>query len=248
MGLKRLFSSKNKISKARRDELVEFCAPLGIRFRDCAVLDLAFHHKSFSNEDLSGKNRNNERLEFLGDSVLGLAVASFLYQDMTRNSEGELAKIKSGVVSEATLAVVAVEKMHVDKYLLLGKGEELSGGRQKKAILADTVEAVIGALYLDSGYESAERLALKLIVPEIRKAQNDEGEKDYKTLLQEYVQKKSGERPVYSLVKTTGPDHDKVFHVKVSLSDASFGPAKGKSKKAAEQKAASLACKALGID
>ena len=226
---------------------MEFCAPLGIRFRDYATLDLAFHHKSFSNEDLSGKNRNNERLEFLGDSVLGLAVAAFLYQDMTRNSEGELAKIKAGVVSEATLAVVAVEKMHVDKYLLLGKGEELSGGRQKKAILADTVEAVIGALYLDSGYKSAERLALKLIVPEIRKAQNDEGAKDYKTLLQEYVQKKSGERPVYSLVKTTGPDHDKVFHVKVILSDASFGPAKGKSKKAAEQKAASLACKALGI-
>ena len=131
---------------------------------------------------------------------------------------------------------------------LLGKGEELSGGRTKKAILADAVEAVIGALYIDSGYESAERLVLELIIPEIRKVQSDHGSKDYKTLLQEFYQKKTNACPSCSLVRTTGPDHDRIFYVSVKLGDVVYGPASGKNKKSAEQAAAGVACKALGIE
>ena len=138
--------------------------------------------------------------------------------------------------------------MHIDKYLVLGKGEELTGGREKKAILADAVEAVIGALYLDSGYNAAEKLVLQLIVPEIRKVQNDKGSKDYKTLLQEYYQRKNKTCPEYELVKKNGPDHDRTFWVTVHLGNVSYGPEKGKNKKEAEQAAAEAACNALGVE
>ena len=186
MKLRNFFYPKKDLTRERRRNLEFFCRNLGLHFRDYSILDLAFHHRSFSNENLSHKKYNNERLEFLGDSVLGLATATFLYNDMENNSEGDLAKIKSNVVSEQTLAPIALETMHVDKYLVLGKGEEMTGGRTKRAILADTVEAVIGALYIDSGYEAAEKFVLDIIVPEIRKVQTDTGFKDYKTILQEY--------------------------------------------------------------
>ncbi|MGN0728218.1 ribonuclease III [Treponema sp.] len=248
MMLKNLFYPEKSLTKERRKELDEFCRNLKLHFKDYSLLDLAFHHRSYSNENSSYKRYNNERLEFLGDSVLGLATAAFLYNDMSQNKEGDLAKIKSNVVSEQSLAPIAVEKMHIDRYLVLGKGEELSGGRKKKAILADAVEAVIGALYIDSGYESAEKLVLEIIIPEIRKVQNDHGSKDYKTLLQEFYQKKTSLCPSYSLVKTTGPDHDRVFYVSVKLGNSVYGPASGKNKKSAEQAAAAVACEALGIE
>lgn len=166
---------------------------------------------------------------------------------MMDNPEGDLAKIKSNVVSEQTLAPIAKNKMHIDKYLVLGKGEELSGGREKKAILADAVEAVIGALYLDSGYDAAEKLVLELIVPEIRKVQQDKGSKDWKSLLQEFYQKKYKSCPTYELVKKSGPDHDRTFWVTVHLGDVAYGPEKGKNKKEAEQTAAQAACIAVGV-
>ena len=125
--------------------------------------------------------------------------------------------------------------------LIMGKGEEKSGGRQKKAILADAVEAVIGAYYLDSGYEAAEKLVLSFIVPEIRKVQQNKGVKDYKTLLQEFYQKKYKACPSYELIKKTGPDHDQTFWVSVHLGSTEYGPAQGKNKKEAEQNAAKLA-------
>ncbi|MBO4404292.1 MAG: ribonuclease III [Treponema sp.] len=232
---------KNQITKERKKVLEDFSRNLGLKFKDLTLLDLALHHRSFSNESTVYSHYNNERLEFLGDSVLGLATAAFLYSDMEKNQEGDLAKIKSAVVSEAVLAPIAKEIMHIDRCLILGKGEELSGGREKKAILADAVEAVIGALYLDSGYKAAEKLVLELIVPEIRKTQAHRGTKDYKTLLQEYFQKKSGQCPKYILVKTTGPDHDRTFEVEVRLGNTTYGPAFGKSKKEAEQNAAKAA-------
>lgn len=225
----------------------EFCENLNLRFNDYSLLDLAFHHKSFSNESASYKRCNNERLEFLGDSVLGLATAAFLYKDMTGSHEGDLAKIKATVVSESSLAAIALEKMHVDRYLVLGRGEECSGGRTKKAILADAVEAVIGALYIDCGYESAEAFVLDIIVPEIRAAQSARGAKDYKTILQEYYQKKTSECPVYRFDKVEGPDHDRTFFVSVKLGAERYGPAAGKTKRAAEQGAAAAACRALGL-
>ena len=239
-------SEKN--SSERKKALLEFCDGLGIKFKNLELLDLAFHHRSFSNESSEFFHYNNERLEFLGDSVLGLVTADFLYNDMAGNPEGDLAKIKANVVSEKSLAPIALEIMHIDKYLVLGKGEEITGGRHKAAILADAVEAVIGALYLDSGYECARKLVLELIVPEIRKVQQDRGNRDHKTLLQEYYQKKSKACPVYELVKKSGPDHDRTFWVTVHLGSESFGPESGKSKKSAEQSAARKACIALGIE
>lgn len=242
----KLYESK-KISPQRKKELQEFCKNLNLHFKNLTLLDLAFHHRSYSNENVDHKIYNNERLEFLGDSVLGLATAAFLYEDMENNHEGDLARIKSNVVSEQSLAPIALEKMHIDKYLVLGKGEEMTGGRTKKAILADAVEAVIGALYLDSGYAAAERLVLELIVPEIRKVQSDKGHKDYKSILQEYYQKKYKICPRYELNKKTGPDHDQTFYVSVKLGNSVYGPSKGKSKKNAEQEAAKLALESLGV-
>ncbi len=169
-----------------------------------------------------------------------MATAAFLYSDMEENQEGDLAKIKSNVVSEQSLAPIAL-KIGIDKMLILGKGEEMSGGRHKKAILADAVEAVIGAYYLDSGYKAAQKLVLELIIPEIRKVQENKGNKDFKTLLQEFHQKKFKACPNYELVKETGPDHDRIFWVKVNLKNISYGPVSGKSKKEAEQNAAKMA-------
>lgn len=245
MKISEVFLTKKKVSKERKIQLLEFCRNLKIHFRDLEILDLAFHHKSFSNENPGAKVYNNERLEFLGDSVLGLATAAFLYEDMDTEREGELAKIKASVVSEKSLAPIALEKMHIDRYLILGKGEENSGGRKKAAILADAVEAVIGALYIDSGYEAAEKLVQDIIVPEIRKAQSDDGDRDFKTILQELCQKKLSVCPTYSLVKTTGPDHDRTFYVSVKIGGDYYGPAEGKNKKSAEQNAAKIALDVL---
>ena len=248
MNKRDLIYESRELSKERKEALLEFCDNIGFSFHNIGILDLAFHHRSFSNENIEFKGYNNERLEFLGDSVLGLATAAFLYEDMMDNTEGYLAKIKSNVVSEQTLAPIAVNKMHIDRYLVLGKGEELTGGRGKRAILADAVEAVIGALYLDSGYDIAEKFVLSIIVPEIRKVQQDRGNKDYKTLLQEFYQKKYKICPKYELVKKTGPEHDMTFWVSVHLGDLTFGPACGHNKKTAEQEAAKIACKHFGID
>lgn len=238
---------ETELSRDRKKELKELCKNLGLNFSNLNLLDQALHHRSFSNESSSRKIYNNERLEFLGDSVLGLATADFLYEDMKNNQEGDLAKIKSNVVSEKSLAPIAKTYMGLDKYLVMGKGEEMSGGRDKPAILADAVEAVIGALYLDSGFTVAEKFVLEIIVPEIRKVQQDKGNKDYKTILQEYYQKKQKTHPVYFLEKQTGPDHDKTFYVGVRLGNTIYGPTAGKSKKVAEQNAAREACIALGI-
>lgn len=240
----RTFFQKTHLSAERKKQLVQFCKQLHIRFNDYELLDLAFHHRSFSNENAAHRHVNNERLEFLGDSVLGMATATFLYEDMMDNPEGDLARIKSVVVSEQTLAPIAVA-IGIDTMLVLGKGEEVSGGRQKKAILADAVEAVIGAYYLDSGYAAAEKLVLSFIVPEIRKVQQNRGVKDYKTLLQEFYQKKYKACPAYELVKKTGPDHDQTFWVSVHLGSTTYGPAQGKNKKTAEQAAAQMAYSAV---
>lgn len=234
-----MFSSKKNLSSDRIKNLNSFCKNLSIRFNDLEILDLALHHRSFSNEDAKHRHLNNERLEFLGDSVLGMVTASFLYSNL-ENPEGDLARIKSVVVSEEILAPIAV-KIGIDKMLVLGKGEEMSGGRQKKAILADAVEAVIGAYFLDNGFESVQKLVLSFIVPEIQKVLENKGHKDYKSLLQELYQKKYKECPVYELIKKTGPEHDKTFWVTVHLKNISYGPEQGKSKKEAEQNAAKAA-------
>lgn len=239
--------SKNKISSNRKSLLCKFQKDVGIRFKDLNLLDLAFHHRSFNNESVKknlSHTQNNERLEFLGDAVLGMVTASLLYNNLVEQPEGELARIKSVVVSEMILSQIALN-IGVDKCLVLGRGEELSGGRTKKAILADAMEAIIGAFYLDSGYREAEKFVLKFITNEVEKVINNRHQKDYKTLLQEWFQKKYKKCPRYELVDTFGPDHNREFLVQVRLEDKVFGPTKGKNKKEAEQAVAKLAWSAL---
>lgn len=231
------------ISKERREELHLFEVHAGIRFRNIEFLNLAFCHRSYANEAGIAVN-NNEKLEFLGDSVLGLVVCEYLYSTLIDKNEGDLARIKSFVVSEGTLEIVG-KALKVENFILIGKGEEYSGGRTKRAIIADCMEAIFGAYYLDSGFKPARKLIRTLIVPEINKVLEDRHQKDYKTLLQEHVQKTYKGYPRYSLVKRTGPDHDKTFWVQVSVEGKNYGPGKGKNKKEAEQSAAGIAYAAL---
>lgn len=229
----------------RKKELQLFERHTGIRFRELEFLNQAFTHRSFANE-LSETGENNERLEFLGDSVLGLVVSEYLYTSLPDQPEGELARIKSFVVSEASLSEIS-RGLRVDNFILIGKGEEYSGGRSKKAILADCLEAIIGAYYLDSGFEPAEKFIHTMLIPEINKVLENRHAKDYKTLLQEHVQKRMKTYPKYRVVQKTGPDHDKTFWIEVHVGDRSFGAGKGKNKKEAEQEAARLAFEAMNV-
>jgi ribonuclease-3 len=205
-------------------------------------LNLSFIHRSVSNE--SDSKLNNERLEFLGDAVLGAVAANLLYRKLEWSSEGDLAKIKSVVVSEAILSAVALQ-LQLDTLLVLGRGEELSGGRTKKAILADALEALIGAIYLDSGYKSAYSFVSGFLSAEIDKVLENRHTQDYKSLLQEFCQRQYKNYPNYRLVKSTGPEHERIFWVDVIVNGKTFGPASGRNKKSAEQEAARLAYEAL---
>ncbi len=231
------------VSSERKKELRIFEKDVGIRFRNIELLNLAFTHRSYANE-VAENIENNEKLEFLGDSVLGLFVSEYLFLQLRDKNEGDLAKIKSFVVSEHSLADIA-KRIRVDNFILIGKGEEYSGGRSKKAILADTTEAIIGAYYIDSGFEAAKSFVLRLLVPEIEKVLENKHQQDYKTLLQEFVQKKYKTHPYYRVVQKTGPDHDRTFWVEVEIQKKSYGPGKGKNKKEAEQSAAEIAYKSM---
>ncbi len=241
--MRKIFTQQIKLSSPRRSILEDFQKKLHIRFKDILLLDTAFHHRSFSNE-IANVTGNNERLEFLGDAVLGLIVANYLYLHLPEENEGELARIKAVVVSEATLSRKALE-IGVDSCLSLGKGEEKSGGRSKKAILADALEAVFGALYLDSGIKEVEKLVVNVLKDEIDQVHANLQIKDYKTLLQEFYQKKNKSVPQYKMDKKTGPDHDQTFWVSVSLGSTTYGPACGKSKKEAEQAVARFAWESI---
>lgn len=239
-----MFPFKHGLEKQRKQELLAFQKKAGCKFKNIQLLDIAFHHRSFFNEH-SDSPVNNERLEFLGDSVLGMIVAAELYLAHPDKSEGDLAKIKAAVVSEDSLFPIALN-LTIDRYLMLGHGEEMSGGRKKKALLADALEALIGALYLDSGFKTVQQFVLRIIKPQLQLVEENKHQyRDYKSLLQEYVQKKYRIIPKYVLVETHGPDHDRVFQVKVVIKDTEYEPALGKSKKEAEQAAAEAAWKVL---
>jgi ribonuclease III len=231
------------VSSERKRELQLFQKHAGIRFRKLDFLNLAFTHRSFANE--TGHDiDNNEKLEFLGDSVLGLVVSDYLFCILPEKAEGDMARIKSFVVSEDSLAEIA-KGLRVDNFILIGKGEEYSGGRSKKAILADCMEAIIGAYYLDSGFKPSRHFILKHLIPEINKVLENKHRKDYKTLLQELVQKKYKSYPRYSTVKKTGPDHDRTFWIEVKVNGKVLGTGKGKNKKEAERDAAGIAFTSL---
>ena len=221
------------ISPDRERELLIFTSEHGLKFSDLSFLNLAFTHTSYANESREDVD-NNERLEFLGDSVLGMVTAEYLFSNFSNLHEGDFSKIKASVVSEESLSEVAVT-FHLDRWLLMGKGEAMQGGKMKKAVLADAMEAVIAAVYLDQGLETAREYVLSFMRQQVESYLTDKLDfKDYKTQLQEYLQKRRRALPKYQVVAQKGPDHDQVFSVVVTVMDKEYGPANGKNKKSAE--------------
>ena len=232
------------ISEDRRKELLFFQERNGLSFSDIALLHNAFIHSSYANESKAGV-KDNERLEFLGDSVLSVVVSDWLYSNLSVN-EGELTRIRSLVVSEDALHEVAL-KLGLDRLLLIGHGEELTGGRSKKAILADCTEALFAAVYLDMGFEAARTLILANLLPQLEDAIGNRSRKDYKTELQEYVQKRYKKVPVYTMTGSKGPEHDQTFYYTVTVNNVTYGPAEGHNRKDAEQNVARLAIQEIGF-
>jgi ribonuclease-3 len=231
--------SKAKGSKSGRASRLagnaeRLAARLGFEPRRPALLRQALAHRS-AQQELNLPS--NERLEFLGDAVLGLTVAGYLYRTHSRLSEGDLTKFKAVAVSETTLARAA-RNIHLGSYLILSKGEEQSGGRNRTSILADALEAVFGAIYLDRGMRTARTIILSLLEDRLRAIARSEHEPDYKTLLQEKIQERHRSPPSYRVVHQAGPDHDRTFVAEARLGDRVLGRGVGKSKKQAEQAAA----------
>lgn len=239
------FGKAPAISELRERELLVFKESCAMQCNNLNLLNLAFTHRSFANETAEEVG-NNERLEFLGDSVLGMCVADWLLRNLPAKQEGDFSKIKSVVVSEDSLAMIA-RNLEVDKYLLIGKGEENSGGREKKALLADCMEALFAACYLDSGFEVAKEFVMRFLKDQIEAVLKYDYHRDYKTSLQEYMQKRWRKCPVYTLVKKTGPEHEFTFFVEVQVNNQTFGPAQGSNKKEAEQNAAKLAYESVVV-
>ena len=213
---------------------------LGYSFQDISLLEHALTHSSFANES-RGRYTSNERLEFLGDSVLGMVVADHLYRTFPDMPEGELTRTRAALVCEESLVEVAQE-LDLGDYLRLGKGEELSGGRHRSSIQADAVEAVLAAVYLDGGIGSARKIIHRYV---LSKTEKPAGHRDYKTALQELIQRESGHTLTYRLTGEEGPDHAKIFWVEVCLNGEAVGSGKGHSKKEAEQMAAKAAIERL---
>lgn len=217
---------------------------IGYRFNDRSYLEQSLVHRSYCAEHADAQS--NERMEFLGDAVLGLSVTDHVFAEYPDLPEGELAKLRASVVNAEVLASVATE-VGVGAALLLGKGEDASGGRTKASILADAMEAVIAAVYLDGGWKEADALVLRLLGDRIRDGAAGPGGHDYKTRLQELAARRFDQLPRYS-VRAEGPDHSKEFFATVSIAGEVRGRGEGRSKKQAEQAAARAAWEALGAD
>ena len=215
---------------------------LGYRFENITLLQNALTHSSYANERWHDSLKSNERLEFLGDSILGMVVAEYLYRSFLDRPEGELTRMRADMVCEQALALIA-NKLNLGQYLLLGHGEEQSGGRNRASILADAVESVIAAAFLDGGMEAARQLIETFVLCNVPKTRLHNI--DYKTTLQEQVQKKKDQVLSYALIGESGPDHDKRFMVAVSLNGEEIGRGEGSSKKRAEQDAARAALENL---
>ena len=216
---------------------------LGYSFRNRALLETALTHSSYANENRASGIVCNERLEFLGDSVLGVTLADFLYRHFPDMPEGRMTRLRAELVCEQSLHRVALE-LHLGDYLRLGKGEEHNGGRKRASILSDAVEAVIAAMYLDAGMETAAGFIHRCLLDDVRAIETPTFT-DYKTSLQELVQRHSGQVLSYELVGEEGPDHAKTFRVQVCLNGDPIGRGIGRTKKEAEQAAAANALEAL---
>ena len=220
--------------------LKEFEKNIGYRFKNEKLLKQALTHSSYANEKHMKKFSDNERLEFLGDAVLEVVSSEFLFKNYPKKTEGELTKLRASIVCEPTLAS-CTETIHLGDFLYLGKGEDLTGGRKRKSILSDAMEAVIGAIYLDGGFASAKEFILKYILTDIEDKQLFY---DSKTILQEVVQGEHGQLS-YVVLEESGPDHDKCFTIAVCIGEKQISVGVGHTKKAAEQEAAYKALRIL---
>jgi ribonuclease-3 len=224
-----------------RDEFDALQQAIDYRFRDRGLLEHAMTHTSRANEDISGGVTDNESLEFLGDAILGFVIADLLFREFPQFNEGQKSKIKAALVSTATLARQA-ERLTIGDNLLLGRGEEKTGGRRKQALLADGYEALIAAIYLDGGIEQARAFIHREFLPLVADVPRDGSiGRDYKSALQEYLQSHDLPLPEYRLAGTMGPDHNKLFQVRVLVRGEALAEATRSSKKEAEQEAARLA-------
>lgn len=218
---------------------------LGYKFNNIELLNNALTHSSYANE-VHSAHGSNERLEFLGDSVLSIIVSEFLYNNYKNLPEGELTKLRASLVCEKTLCIFAKE-LKIGEHLFLGKGEAHNHGNERASILADAFEAVLAAIFIDGGMVAAKKHVLRFIIPELE-TREFELFKDYKTSLQEVIQRNPEERLTYVLIDETGPDHDKRFTVEVHLNSNVIGCGIGRSKKQAEQEAARQALKLMGMN
>jgi ribonuclease-3 len=237
-------SKTPEIPSDRRKLLLELQKAIGVRFKSPLILNQSLMHRSYVHGKAADRHMSNERMEFLGDSVLGLVVNDYLYNRYPDRDEGDLTKIKSLVVSRQVLAKKATE-IGLGKYLLLSAGEVESGGRKRSSIIADAMEAVIGAIYIDRGLEAAREFIRREILVGLHEITGAEEHTNYKSLLQELVQGSRKVHPVYRIQSEKGPDHDKQFIVDVSIAGRIYGRGTGKSKKEAEQSAAKSALERL---
>jgi len=219
---------------------------LGVSFKDPSLLEQALVHSSYINES-PGITTSNERLEFLGDAVLGLIIAQELYRRLPQSSEGEMTELRSSLVRGDALSRLA-KAISLGDYLYLGKGEEASGGRHKPANLAGAMEAVIAAIFLDQGFNVTRDFILRLMDKELDKALSQGIAPDYKSQLQELIQARHQQTPTYQVIEAVGPDHDRRFSVEVRVGDTVLGSGSGRSKKSAEEEAARSALDQLPTD
>jgi ribonuclease-3 len=239
------------IYSAKRENTLTDCQALqwiiGINFKDVSLLQQAFIHSSYINENPGPPVEDNERLEFLGDALLSFIVAEELYREFPSFGEGELTEVRVSLIRQETLAEIAVE-LKLGEYLLLGKGEEVTGGRHKQTNLADAFESLIGAIYLDQGLDIARNFVLSKFASQLEDIRVKGVGRNYKALLQELTQSKYKRLPVYSVAEASGPDHDKSFVVEVRLGDRLLAAGSGKTKRAAETEAARSACEKLASE
>ena len=235
---------KSSVNKSRLSTLRNLEKRLGYKFRDIAILEMALTHRSFANENSQLGISDNERLEFLGDAVLGLCISDLLIKKYTDLPEGTLSKIRAAIVNEKPLAELA-QRLDIGSCLLLGRGEDISGGRKKDSLLANALEAIIAAVYLDSGFTKTKTFIKHLVGPLL----NDDNVRsqyfDYKTAVQEFCQKKYKTIPVYTIIDSSGPDHAKMFEVQLTIAEKTLYAGSGKSKKEAEKQAAQKAWEIL---
>lgn len=236
-------SNTENIDEERLEEMHKLEVKLGYIFNDSQLLQVALTHKSFITS-ADNHSKCNERMEFLGDSVLEVVVNSFLYKNFPEYTEGQLSKLKAVAVSRSTLALCA-EELGLGGFIRFGAGELATGGSEKPSNLANALEALIASVYLDGGLEKAEDLVLSFLQIKIYELDRDELKRDYKTALQEYWQVGSRKPPVYNVVAETGPDHDKRFEVEVKLAGEPYGRGIGRNKKEAEQRAAEKALEVI---